>query len=294
MGDVELHMERNQRPLPHMGYDPLWEPPLDFTALGTPNSGMTSDASYINGGGRISTDPKAYAMPSTPSQNGSHNGRSLRDGSLPRYGNTYGNAHPNPGILKPPQTTPLTPSSAAHRQFQTHPSTPRHRLNPLDQILPRNLTYLIVDLYFKYIYCLIPCLHKPSFYRDLQDRREEQPGQEEWTALVLAVVASTLAQVPRSFVPLPNNEIKPLVLVCQEWVKRWQFQDFKQATVTRSRCDSDLRGKNSPMSCTADTQAPLSHYQLFVRKLVAHCHHPTQELTEPPGPDSQVACSASL
>lgn len=52
--------------------------------------------------------------------------------------------------------------------------------------------------------------------------------------LVLAVVASTLVQLPRSFVNLPRKEVKDLVLRCHNRVRNYLAQDFDSVTVTRS------------------------------------------------------------
>jgi hypothetical protein len=106
-------------------------------------------------------------------------------------------------------------------------------INPLDAVIPRPVLIHIVDLYFDYVYCLIPCLHKPSFLHDLHSHREEQPGQDEWVALVFAVVEATLVQMPQSFVSLPRREIKILFSRVNSLVKSFLDQDFHTLTVTR-------------------------------------------------------------
>ena len=88
------------------------------------------------------------------------------------------------------------------------------RRNPLDMVLPRQLLHQVVNLYFDYVYALIPIIHRPTFMHDLHHNREERPGQDEWTCMTLALVASTLVQVPRSFVALPRREVKQLAEVC--------------------------------------------------------------------------------
>ncbi|OWZ79736.1 hypothetical protein C366_01792 [Cryptococcus neoformans Tu401-1] len=145
-----------------------------------------------------------------------------------------------PASLDPSHSlaTSQTPSAQSsplhlpqHLTYINHTYDPR---NPLDSVLPRPLLYHIIDLYFDYIYCLIPCLHKPSFIRDLNTKREENPDQEEWVVLVLAVIASTLVQLPRSFVNLPRNEVKDLVLRCHNRVRNYVARDFSSVTVTRT------------------------------------------------------------
>ncbi|WWD18047.1 hypothetical protein CI109_102494 [Kwoniella shandongensis] len=105
--------------------------------------------------------------------------------------------------------------------------------NPFDAIMPRTKLYQIIDLYFDYIYCLIPCLHKPSLIHDLNMRREERPGQEEWICLVLAVAASTLAQLPRSFTSMTRVETRELVVKCDKVVRVYMTKDFTNLTVER-------------------------------------------------------------
>jgi hypothetical protein len=93
--------------------------------------------------------------------------------------------------------------------------------------------YHIIDLFFDYVYCLTPCLHRPSFLADLYARREERPGEEEWTALVLVVVGATLVQIPRAFVPLNRREVKVLVERCNAAGRGFLAADFHEIKVER-------------------------------------------------------------
>ncbi|KAK8865773.1 hypothetical protein IAR55_000920 [Kwoniella newhampshirensis] len=105
--------------------------------------------------------------------------------------------------------------------------------NPLDAMMPRMVLYQVVDLYFDYVYALIPSLHRPSFIRDLNARREEKPGQEEWISLVLVIVASTLVQLPRSLIAMTRTETRDLILRCHAVVKDYLAKDFELLTTTR-------------------------------------------------------------
>lgn len=69
----------------------------------------------------------------------------------------------------------------------------------------------------------------------LHDGREERPGEEEWIALVMAVLAGTLVQVPHAFLAIPKEEKKGLVERCYAVVKAFLFKDFTEVTV--SRCE---------------------------------------------------------
>jgi len=114
---------------------------------------------------------------------------------------------------------------------QSLPQQPSQIYNPLDAILPRPLLHLIINLFFDYVFALTPCLHKPTFFKDLMRRREEQPGEEEWTALVLATVMSTLVQVPRAYVPLSRREVRDLAARCQQETRKWSLGGYKEVTV---------------------------------------------------------------
>ncbi|KAJ9116939.1 hypothetical protein QFC22_004597 [Naganishia vaughanmartiniae] len=111
------------------------------------------------------------------------------------------------------------------------PSRQSLNSNPLEAIIPRPLLHLIINLFFDYVYPLTPCLHKPTFLADLARHREMEPGQGEWTALVLATVMSTLVQVPRAFVPLTRREVKDLAYRCHIAGRNWSLHGYKDFTV---------------------------------------------------------------
>jgi hypothetical protein len=111
----------------------------------------------------------------------------------------------------------------------THPSSSSASLrsaNPLDMVLPRQLLHQVVNLYFDYVYALIPIIHRPTFMHDLHHNREERPGQEEWTCMTLALVAATLVQVPRSFVSMPRREVKQLAETCYKRGRAYLSMDI--------------------------------------------------------------------
>ncbi|ODO07311.1 hypothetical protein L198_00890 [Cryptococcus wingfieldii CBS 7118] len=141
------------------------------------------------------------------------------EGPRPMLSSAPPSAHSSPAHLSP------------NTSFGQHSYEPR---NPLDAVVPRPILYHIINLYFDYVYCLIPCLHRPSFTHDLDTNREERPGEEEWVALVLSVVASTLVQLPRSFISMRRKEVKELVLRCHQKVRSYLAQDYQHPTITRS------------------------------------------------------------
>jgi hypothetical protein len=71
-------------------------------------------------------------------------------------------------------------------------------IGPLDAIVPRQLLFLVLDLFFHYVYPLATCLHKPTFLSDVARRREMDSGQEEWTVLV--------CRFPELYCPSPEEK----------------------------------------------------------------------------------------
>jgi hypothetical protein len=147
-------------------------------------------------------------------------------------GSGYDARYSHPGAPPGPSTRlPFSPSFASP-QYPTNPAEPS---NPLDRVIPRGLLQHVIDLYFDYIYALIPAIHRPTFMRDLNERREEQEGQEEWTHMVLILVCSTLLQVPRAFVPLPRREVKAIVEKCWDMTRRFMVKDWSEVSLERRK-----------------------------------------------------------
>ncbi|KAJ8080378.1 hypothetical protein PM082_017211 [Marasmius tenuissimus] len=104
-----------------------------------------------------------------------------------------------PRSAVPPPLPPLSYFYAPHR---------------LEEIAPRDTISLIIALFFDFVYPLTPCVHKPSFMADLHARREERDPL--FFALVMSTVASTLVQVPRSYLPLERPVVRRLAQTCHE------------------------------------------------------------------------------
>ena len=144
---------------------------------------------------------------------------------------------PTSFLMDPPSTSSLAwghPSSLPSFATLPYVGIPPNPSNPLETVLPRGLLYLIVDLFFDYIYPLTPCLHRPSFMRDLHAKREERPGEEDWTHMVLSLVSSTLSQLPRAFVAMPRRDVKLLVERCYRICRNFMSQDFVTVSIDRS------------------------------------------------------------
>lgn len=88
------------------------------------------------------------------------------------------------------------------------------RPHRLEDIASRDTIYLIIALFFDFVYPLTPCIHKPSFMADLHANRAERDPL--FFALVMSTIASTLVQVPRSYVPMERSTVKKLARTCYE------------------------------------------------------------------------------
>ncbi|CAA7261386.1 unnamed protein product [Cyclocybe aegerita] len=105
-------------------------------------------------------------------------------------------------MLPPPVPSTVPPLSFYYR--------PRR----LEEIAPRDTISLIIALFFDFVYPLTPCVHKPSFMADLHSRREERDPL--FFALVMSTVASTLVQVPRSYLPMERPVVRKLAQTAHE------------------------------------------------------------------------------
>ncbi|KAF8312542.1 hypothetical protein DL93DRAFT_2114966, partial [Clavulina sp. PMI_390] len=115
----------------------------------------------------------------------------------------------------PTRSTLTPPPGTLQRTYPdlSHFAQQRHSLDNLP--VPREQVMEILQLFFLYVYPLTPCIHKPTFMADLQSRREE--SDPLFFSLVLSTVASTLVQVPRSYLPwLDRASVRKLALYCSE------------------------------------------------------------------------------
>lgn len=163
------------------------------------------------------------------------------------YPSTYGAsqyASPPDGfhILSGSGASPNISSLLNHAHNHTHNPDPLSRSSllpysqqprsPIDAVLPRPLLHTIIGLFKDFVYPLTPCIHMPTLVQDLAKRREMEPGQEEWTAMVLATVMSTVVQVPRAFVPLSRGEVSALAERCYMETRRWSHLGYSDDSLT--------------------------------------------------------------
>lgn len=107
------------------------------------------------------------------------------------------------------------------------------------EFLPRWLLVKVLDLFFESIYPLLPYPHKPTFLHDLHIRRETQPGQEEWTTMVVSVVAFTLVQVPNRLAGHSREQVRQLVERCYVHGRAFLQNPYKNVTIDRSKLYPD-------------------------------------------------------
>ncbi|GLB38250.1 putative fungal specific transcription factor [Lyophyllum shimeji] len=174
----------------------------------------------------IAADTYHPHYPSTSHSSSSFNGpRSLE----PTNGNGI-LSHTSPKSEEP-QSYPSPQESFStyplyNWSYKQHQSLPAHppnvipslsfyyRPHRLEDIAPRDTISLIIALFFDFVYPLTPCVHKPSFMADLHARREERDPL--FFALVMSTVASTLVQVPRSYLPMERPVVRKLAQTCHE------------------------------------------------------------------------------
>ncbi|RXW24487.1 hypothetical protein EST38_g1386 [Candolleomyces aberdarensis] len=171
-------------------------PSAHHTHSSPPYSGPRSADPTSNGNGLLHGP---ISSPKTEESSYSQDGY----GNYPPVFNawSYGKQQHQPVIpLPPPQQVP--------------PLSYYYRPRRLEEIAPRDTISLIIALFFDFVYPLTPCVHKPSFMADLHARREERDPL--FFALVMSTVASTLVQVPRSYVPLERPVVRKLAQTCHE------------------------------------------------------------------------------
>lgn len=105
-----------------------------------------------------------------------------------------------------------------------------YRAHSLEDVAPRDTIMLIIALFFDFVYPLSPCVHKPSYMADLHARREERDPL--FFALVMSTVASTLVQLPRSYLPMGRLAVRKLAQTCHEASRHISVASYDPPTST--------------------------------------------------------------
>lgn len=178
-------------------------PPMHAGALPPSRYPIAADGFHSQFPSMSSMTPSTFGGPP--------NARSPRGDELPSY------AQPN----EPFSTYPLFNWSYKQHQPLPIPSPTAipplsyyYRPHRLEDIAPRDTILLIIALFFDFVYPLTPCVHKPSYMADVHSRREERDPL--FFALVMSTVASTLVQVPRSYLPMERHAVRKLAQTCHE------------------------------------------------------------------------------
>ncbi|CAK9781805.1 unnamed protein product [Cutaneotrichosporon oleaginosum] len=86
-------------------------------------------------------------------------------------------------------------------------------LNPFERLISHDLLNHLLNPYFEHVFWSNPYPHKPTFYRDIARHREEEPGQEDWTAMVWGMLGLACL-LPRHLKRLSVHETQSLLDTC--------------------------------------------------------------------------------
>jgi hypothetical protein len=89
---------------------------------------------------------------------------------------------------------------------------PDRGASPFDAYIARPLLDTVIDMYFDYVYCLVPFPHPPSFLADYHGRRDLRTDQEEWSAMVLAMASFTISLVPHQILPGDKRSLRAIAV----------------------------------------------------------------------------------
>ncbi|GMK56132.1 hypothetical protein CspeluHIS016_0211880 [Cutaneotrichosporon spelunceum] len=89
--------------------------------------------------------------------------------------------------------------------------------NPFDRVIRRELLNHLIHIYFEYMFWLMPYPHQPTMQRDLANRREEEPGQETFIAMVFSILGMVCV-MPTHLTPLSPDQTSSLMAICEEQI----------------------------------------------------------------------------
>lgn len=130
--------------------------------------------------------------------------------SLPSLGQEYTAQGSTPSEFERPQVPPPRPFWLVKKQSNmlTDMASPsssssikgkgKERLD-LEEMLPRHSALLVNELFFDYLWHLLPCLHIPTYRADFSSGRDR--FDPEFLALVLSIQATVFIAVPRKWLP---------------------------------------------------------------------------------------------
>jgi hypothetical protein len=113
------------------------------------------------------------------------------------------------------------------------PPAPYQQFNPLDKVLPRTMLMTILGFFHDYVFCIVPYPSWSGLMQDLAGKREEKAGEEEWVAMVLALVAFVSVQVPHQLFPTDKAGRRTMVEACASAVRLFLVQPYRVVTLNR-------------------------------------------------------------
>lgn len=111
-------------------------------------------------------------------------------------------------------------------------SAPPHHFT---HFLSRSLVHRALVLSRDTISAFFPCHDWPGTMRDFQQRREQEPGQEEWTAFVVASVGVTVAHLWAHMPELTKDEAIEVVNHCAMYARAYIAKVSADDEVTFNR-----------------------------------------------------------
>ncbi|KIO27417.1 hypothetical protein M407DRAFT_7297 [Tulasnella calospora MUT 4182] len=217
--------------------------PTMFTTHGVPANELPSSAGAGPGGagavgggaaGATISSPTAYRSPPRSLSTNTTTSAAGAPSSAPPTASSFISQDPtavNPALTSPASsastqlkmypshysnvTYPYAASASSRTTLTTSPLTPNAPVpsSPagtqpycLNNYAPTSTILHILSLFFDFVWPLTPCIHRPSFYADLGEKREERDPL--FFALVCSTIASTLVQVPRSYLPMDRDEVR--------------------------------------------------------------------------------------
>jgi hypothetical protein len=112
-----------------------------------------------------------------------------------------------------------------------------------EAIIPRPLLNTVIDMYFDYVYCIVPFPHPPTFLADYHGHREQTLNQHEWTAMVFAMVSFTISLVPQQILPGDKQFLRGIATRSVEYAKAFLAEPF--AGTSLQRCELLTRWENT-------------------------------------------------
>jgi len=104
-----------------------------------------------------------------------------------------------------------------------------------DSVFTRSLLSTVIDMYFDYVYCLVPFPHPPTFMIDYYGHREQRPLEDEWGAMVFAMAAFTISLVPHQILPGDKRQLRSLAVESCDLARNYLAKPFTQNTLQRCK-----------------------------------------------------------